>query len=102
MGIRPRLREIQLELENSGHCWLLAHSHRPSSVSSTSGSVWTEEGGESEIDTQTPQGMQNQAQEAETCVRARQKEIYQGKADEAHFCTVLHDYHNTALECSCE
>lgn len=44
----PPLREIQLELEISGQCWLPAHSHRPGSVSSTSGSVW---GGESEKET---------------------------------------------------
>lgn len=39
----PPLREIQLELEISGQCWLPAHSHRPGSVSSTSGSVWAQE-----------------------------------------------------------
>lgn len=41
--IAPPLREIQLELEISGQCWLPAHSHRPGSVSSTSGSVWAQE-----------------------------------------------------------
>lgn len=42
-AMAPPLREIQLELEISGQCWLPAHSHRPGSVSSTSGSVWAQE-----------------------------------------------------------